>query len=294
MASWDGVSGMDLCTSCGRPRAGANRFCTVCGAEFRDPVQPGQPGQPPETEPSYAGEIYEPVYRGEPAFGGPGYTGGDRYPEPARRPPGHRNLLIVIAAAAIVLGAAGGAYAVAKSHGQGKAAAEPTETMSIAASQAAPTSAPASAAPATTAPAPPAASSGTTVAVASGAADNPAAAQVTALVNSYFTAINQHDYSAYSGLLDQQARQLNPKSTFDSGYRTTTDSAETLTSISDTGSGGLAASLTFTSRQSPADSIDHSSCDQWSITLFLVPDGSGYLIGTPPSNSGYQAGHQPC
>ena len=132
------------------------------------------------------------------------------------------------------------------------------------------------------------------MAVASGAADNPAAAQVTALVNSYFTAINAHDYSAYADLLDQQARRQNPKSTFDSGYRTTTDSAETLTSISGTGSGGLAASLTFTSRQSPADSIDHSSCDQWSITLFLVPDGSGYLIGTPPSSSGYQASYQPC
>jgi hypothetical protein len=130
------------------------------------------------------------------------------------------------------------------------------------------------------------------VAVASGAADNPAATQVTALVNSYFTAINNRDYSAYASLLDQQARQRNSESTFDSGYATTTDSAETLTSISDTGSGGLAASLTFTSKQSPADSPDDSPCDQWSITLFLVPNGTGYLIGTPPS--GYQAAYQAC
>jgi hypothetical protein len=322
---------MDFCTSCGRPRTGTNRFCTTCGTEFRDLVPPGQPAaaadpastedyyapgsvgagppygqwasyaRPPEAEPSYPGEVYsgiaqderfggEPVYRGEPAFGGPGYTGGDGYPEPARRPPGHGSKLIVLAAAVIVLGAAGGAYAVAASHGHGKAAGQPTETASIAASQAA---APTSAAPATSAPAPPTASSGTTVAVASGAANNPAATQVTALVNGYFTAINQHDYSAYASLLDQQARQQNPESTFDSGYATTTDSAETLTSISDTGAGGLAASLTFTSRQSPADSPDDSSCDQWSITLFLVPNGTGYLIGTPPSS--YQGGaYQAC
>ena len=170
---------------------------------------------------------------------------------------------IVVAAAVIVLGAAGGAYAVTASHGHGKAAGEPTETASIAASQGAPTSAAqTSAAPATSAPAPPTASSGTTVAVASAAASNPAASQVTALVNGYFTAINQHDYSAYASLLDQQAQQQNPESTFDSGYATTTDSAETLTSISGTGSGGLAASLTFTSQQSPADSPDNSSCSR--------------------------------
>jgi hypothetical protein len=326
---------MDFCTSCGRPRTGADRFCTTCGTEFRDLVPPGQPAaaadpasaedyyapgsvgpgppisqwapyaRPPETEPSYPGEVYsgiahderfggEPVYRGEPAFGGPGYTGGDSYPEPARRPPGRRNVPIVIAAAVIVLGAAGGAYAVTASHSHGKAAGEPTETASIAASQGAPTSAvQTSAAPATSAPAPPTASSGTTVSVASGAANNPAATQVTALVNSYFTAINARDYSAFASLLDQQARQQNPESTFDSGYATTADSAETLTSISDTGSGGLAASLTFTSQQSPADSPDDSSCDQWSITLFLVPNGTGYLIGTPPSS--YQGGaYQAC
>ncbi len=117
---------------------------------------------------------------------------------------------------------------------------------------------------------------------------NPAAPQVTALVNQYFMAINQNDYSAYASLLDLQMQQQNPESSFEPGYATTTDSAETLTSISDTGTGGLAAYLTFTSHQSPADSPDDSSCDQWSLTLFLVPNGAGYLIRTPPSN--YQAG----
>jgi len=112
------------------------------------------------------------------------------------------------------------------------------------------------------------------------------------MVNHYFTAINQHDYPAFASLLDQQMKQRDPESAFDSGYATTTDSAETLTGISGAGSGGLAASLTFTSRQSPADSPDNSACDQWSIILFLDPNGTGYLIGAPPPD--YQASYQAC
>ena len=297
---------MTFCTACGRQRAGANRFCTACGTEFRDLAQPEPPvtaapapapdgtfmkpdafretmpayAEPPTAEPTYPGPVYA-----EPSPGTP----GDHYPGPIGRPPGRRNQIIVMAAMAIVvLGAAGGAYALVTSHGHEKAAGRRPTTASIAASQA--TSA--SAAPPTSARASPTASSGTTVAVAPGAASNPAAPQVTALVNSYFMAVNQHDYSAYVRLFDQQMQQQNSESSFDSGYATTTDSAETLTSISDTGSGGLAASVTFTSQQDPADSPDNSSCDQWSITLFLVPNGAGYLIGTPLS--GYQASYQAC
>jgi hypothetical protein len=130
------------------------------------------------------------------------------------------------------------------------------------------------------------------VAVAPSAAGNPAAPQVTALLNRYFTAINQRDYPTYASLFDQQLEQPQPKSSFDAGYATTIDSAVTLTGISDTGSGGLAASVTFRSQQNPADSPDNSSCDQWSITLFLVPDGTRYLVGPPPSS--YRASFQAC
>lgn len=130
------------------------------------------------------------------------------------------------------------------------------------------------------------------VALAPGAAGNPAATRVTALLNRYFTAINKRDYQAYASVFDQQLQQPDPQSSFDVGYATTTDSAVTLAGISDTGSGSLAASVTFTSQQSPADSPDNSSCDQWSITLFLVPDGTTYLIGPPPSN--YHASYQAC
>jgi hypothetical protein len=33
--------------------------------------------------------------------------------------------------------------------------------------------------------------------------------------------------------------------------------------------------VTFTSHQQPAESPDNSACDDWTITLYLVPDGTG-------------------
>ena len=130
------------------------------------------------------------------------------------------------------------------------------------------------------------------MAVAPAAATNAAAPQVQTLLEHYFAAINAHNYAAYSSLLDAQMRGQNSQSHFDSGYATTHDSAETLTSISGTSGGSLAATVSFTSHQSPADSINNSSCTAWTITLYLEPQGSGYLIGAPPS--GYEPSHQDC
>jgi hypothetical protein len=130
------------------------------------------------------------------------------------------------------------------------------------------------------------------VAVAAGAATNPAAPKVAALLDRYFTAINRHDYAAYARLLDRQRRRYDPAASFASGYASTTDSDETLTGISAGRSGGVAASITFTSHQRPADSPDHSSCTRWAITLYLVRHGTGYLIGTPPAS--YQASYKAC
>jgi len=66
----------------------------------------------------------------------------------------------------------------------------------------------------------------------------------------------------------------------------------TLTSLTPAGSGGFAATVAFTSHQDPADSPDNSSCTNWGITLYLVPQGGNYLIGTPPS--GYTASYRAC
>jgi hypothetical protein len=130
------------------------------------------------------------------------------------------------------------------------------------------------------------------VQVAAGAAASPAAAQVTALLNQYFNAINTRNYAEYSSLLNPQMRADNSAASFAAGYATTKDSAETLTSISSTGGGGLAAAVSFTSQQSPAQSVDDSPCNDWQLTLYLVPQGSGYAIA--PAPSGYQPSYSDC
>jgi hypothetical protein len=253
-------------------------------------AEPGYPG-PGYPQPEYAQPDYTQPDYAQPGYGGPvppGYGGG---PASGPRRSGPRNKVIFVAVAVVIfLAAAGGAYALVAKHSHGSAAAPPTQSASIPATQSAPASPTApTTAPPTSASA--SASSGVTVAVAPAAASNAAAPQVTSFLNSYFTAINAHDYQAYDSLLDQQMQPY-PQSSFDAGFGTTTDSAETLTSITDTGSGGEAASVTFTSHQQPTDSPDNSSCDHWSITLFLVPNGSGYLDGPPPS--GYHAAYQAC
>jgi hypothetical protein len=212
----------------------------------------------------------------------------------------------VVAVIVAVLAAGGGAFAVVSSTGSGHpAAAAAARRTSGAPSHVAATTAPAtpsaSAAPsaiatATPTPSPTLSPSPTqspgAVTVAAGAAANPAAPQVTALLDRYFNAINTRNYAEYSSVLDAQMRADNPAASFAAGYATTTDSAETLTSISSSGSGDLAATVSFTSHQSPADSVDQSPCNDWLLTLYLVPQGNGYVIA--PAPSGYQPTYSDC
>jgi hypothetical protein len=62
------------------------------------------------------------------------------------------------------------------------------------------------------------------------------------------------------------------------------DSAATLTGIAGRSRGREAASVTFTSHQAVSASPDGSSCDLWSITLYLVPANGGYVLQYPPSS----------
>jgi len=212
---------------------------------------------------------------------GPAAYGPPPPPTPRRGGPGA--LIAVVIVAMLVVG--GGAFALVWSlTSKHTAAGTP--------GQATPPASPAGAA-ATTPSATPTASAGTAiVAVAPAAKASPAAAQVQALLDRYFAAINSHDYRAFNSLLDTRSRQLDPPSTFNSGYATTQDSAEELTAISAASAGELAASVTFTSHQSPANSPDDSSCDSWRITLYLLPNGGSYLIGAAPP--GYRASYQSC
>jgi len=122
-----------------------------------------------------------------------------------------------------------------------------------------------------------------TVTLSQTAASSPAAKQVQGLFNRYFNSINTRNYTEYSSTLDSTMRANNPKSHFDSGYATTTDSSEEVNSIAANGDGSLTVNVSFTSTQDPSDSVDNSSCNKWTLNLPLVPQGSGYVISTPPS-----------
>lgn len=99
---------------------------------------------------------------------------------------------------------------------------------------------------------------------------------VVILLDSYFSAINQHDFPAYSSLFIPAIRAT--MHNFGAGYQSTRDSRARLTGLAPTGPEGLAAMVTFVSHQNPADSPDHAACDRWHVTLFLKSDGRDYHI----------------
>jgi hypothetical protein len=130
------------------------------------------------------------------------------------------------------------------------------------------------------------------VTVDPGAAVAPHEAAVVAFLNSYFRAINSHDYAAYEQLFSPALRGELSAASFSTGYGSTRDSAEKLHSIGAIGAGQVDALVTFTSHQLAADSPTSSSCTAWSVALYLVSQGSRYLMVAPPQ--GYQASYHSC
>jgi len=217
--------------------------------------------------------------------------GGGQYDGAGHRSRGRFRWLVVATVAVVIVAGLGGAAAFELRHGHGRAG---LQAGGAAAHARPPSSAPSSA----SGPSGPSGHGGTgatvtaTVAVASAVGRNAALPQVLLLLDRYFSAINQHDYAAYAQLLDSQALQRSPASAFSAGDGSTIDSGETITGLAEMSSGEVAAAVTFTSHQQPVDSPDHSDCDAWSITLYLVPEGTGYLIGLPPA--GYQGSFTSC
>jgi hypothetical protein len=130
-----------------------------------------------------------------------------------------------------------------------------------------------------------------TVAMTAVAAASPMGPQVAAFLWRYFDAINRHDYAAYTGLLGSREQAVTPAQ-FDSGFSSTTDSGETLQSVSIAPDGDYQAEVTFTSRQRPSQSQTGTRCTQWDISLFLTPGGTDFLIDPPPSD--YRAAYAAC
>jgi hypothetical protein len=115
------------------------------------------------------------------------------------------------------------------------------------------------------------------------------AQQIAALLDSYFDAVNRHQYSEYSSLFEPH-HQLTAGQ-FRAGYRTTHDSNAVLVGLI-AQRHGLTATVTFQSHQQPASSPNHARCTDWRITLYLRRTGAVYLIGAPPA--GYRASYHGC
>jgi hypothetical protein len=218
-------------------------------------------------------------------------------PAPPAGPPaqGGRRGPFIALAVIVVLAAGGGAYALATTLGKHSSAqppAQPTVSASAPASGS-PTagttqqaSSPATSASATPSP------TLSLVSIAPGVTASAAEPQVETLLSHYFHGINTHSYAEYVGTLNPTEQAKQTQTEFNSGYSSTSDSGMTLTALSNSGNGGLTATVTFTSRQSPAQSVDKSACNAWTLNLYLVPQGNGYLIGPAPST--YQPTHSDC
>jgi hypothetical protein len=133
---------------------------------------------------------------------------------------------------------------------------------------------------------------GPLISVAASAASSRHEAAVLAFLTSYFTAINDHDFTAYQQLFSPPLRADLSEPSFSAGYGTTTDSTITLGGIGVMGSGELVAQMTFVSHQQAAASPTNSACTAWSVSLYLLQQGGSYLIQQPPT--GYQASYSAC
>ena len=239
------------------------------GFTMGNPFSSAHPTQPPA-----------PPFRPGPPPAGPPAQGGKRG-------------LFMLLAVIVVLAAGGGAYALATSLGKHSAGQPSAGGSTAAGGSPAGGATQQASSPATTASASPTPSPTLSlVAISPGVPASSAQPQVETLLSHYFQGINTHNYAEYAGTLNPAEQAKQTQSEFSSGYSSTTDSGMTLTGLSDAGNGGLTATVAFTSRQSPAQSVDKSACNTWTLNLYLVPQGAGYLIG--PAPSGYQPTYSDC
>lgn len=265
---------MDVCGGCGRPRKQGAAFCTGCGRRFTDDWS----------------HISGPAASagGQQRVRHAGASGLTRPRQSLLTP--RAAVIVTVTAAFAALSVAGIVLLTAGHRAQHSEAAGnsgKSTQLSTLPSQDGSGRAPGSSGP------PTGPSSVGQVTVTAAASQDENASSVATFLDSYFNAINTRDYPSYISMLSPQAQQGLTAKQFDSGYRSTVDSAETLVSISVVTNGDLVAAVTFTSHQNPVDSPDRrQSCTDWNISLFLEQDGRGYLIDRSPP--GYHASYNAC
>ena len=254
---------------------------------------PGQraPGYAPPQPPPYGGQ--QAPYGGQP----PPYGGQQAPPAGSQRPSGGRRAAFIIVVVLVMLAAGGGAYALVSRSNQHNTAQPPASTATAKSSAtggatrsaSASASSPASASPSTSASA--SASPGV-VSLGPGVASNPAEPAVEQTLTDYFQGINTHNYAEYASSLNSQQQASEPAAAFESGYSSTSDSGMKLISLTGNGSGGLTATVTFTSHQAAGTGVDKSPCNNWTLNFYLVKQGAGYVKSAAPA--GYQPTFSDC
>lgn len=252
---------MEFCVKCGRPRKEGLEFCTGCGARFPEQSKPR---------------------------------------DTTARRRASRRVAGLSAASAVLLAAIGiGAFLLVNHR--------PAEVHKDAlsgndrplSSVSAPSERTTTSSPSPSPSASPEATTGTTsagpgaVTVASVAAGDPGAVSIADFLGTYFDAINSRDYQSYASLFTAQDQPALTAEQFAGDYRSTTDSDETLTGLSDAADGDIAAAVSFTSHQTAAESVTGTqTCTNWSVSFYLVRSGDSYLIDQPPT--GYHATYAAC
>jgi hypothetical protein len=252
--------------------------------------QPGGPWQSADTVYAAPGQR-APAYPPPP----PPYGAQQARPPGGQRSSGGKKAAFIIVVVLVMLAAGGGAYALVSRSNQHNTAQPPAPTGTARSSASARASASASASPSTsptTSASASASASPGVVSLGPGTSANPAEPAVEKTLTDYFQGINSHNYAEYASSLDPQQRALQPESEFNSGYSSTSDSGMKLISLASAGSGGLAATVTFTSHQAAGTGADGSSCNNWKLIFYLVKQGAGYLKGAAPS--GYQPTYSDC
>jgi hypothetical protein len=271
------------------------------GTEPGGQRQAAEPWQSADTVYAGSGQrapAYPPSPQPAPGYAPPRPPYGAQPPPGGRRSSGGRRAAFILVVVLVMLAAGGGAYALVSRSAKHNAAQPPASpTAASSATPTAASSASASASPSGSASPSASASASTSptaglVSVGAGVASNATASAVETTLNVNFKAINTHNYAAYQSARNTQEQAAESQSAFTSGYGSTSDSGITLVSLESTADGGEAATVTFTSHQAAGTGVDGSACNNWKLTYYMVPQGSGYLIG--PSPSGYQPTYSDC
>ena len=306
---------MNFCTKCGRPRGGAARFCTGCGAPLsnggpaaapatterarptgvpaqwpasvppqhgaaaRQPGEATRPAVSPETAPLNIAAVQGDLGVGDPAAGVPFRNPGG---VPGRTKTGKAGFVLAGILAVLLVG--GAAAWVATRHA-GQAGHPAVGHVTRLAQSTPPRSEPSPTSPS-------ARPSGGLVTVAPGVPLDGAEPSVVAFLDDYFAAINGHDFQRYLSLLDASLRKSETFAKFSAGYGTTADSGAMLVAFASGSGQVVAATITFTSHQSAADSATKTTCTSWQTTLYLHPQGGSYVMGATPAS--YRAIYRPC